>query len=70
MHAEITQPFPNADKPYRFISKYPVKIHLEADIFNACDTNNIAVEVMIMFIYLKVLYLFIFIYFSNIVYPS
>ncbi|KAI8056522.1 armadillo-type protein [Gilbertella persicaria] len=44
MTAEITQPLPNPDKPYKFTSQFPVKIHIEADIFNAFDTNSLAVE--------------------------
>lgn len=43
--AEITQPLPNPDKPYKFTFQFPVKIHIEADIFNSSDTNNLAIEV-------------------------
>ncbi|KAI9345097.1 armadillo-type protein [Pilaira anomala] len=42
--AEITQPLPNPDKPYKFTFQFPVKIHIEAEIFNSSDTNNLAIE--------------------------
>ncbi|KAI8050036.1 armadillo-type protein [Thamnidium elegans] len=42
--AEITQPLPNPDKPYKFTFQFPVKIHIEADIFNSSDTNTLAIE--------------------------
>ncbi|KAI7897651.1 armadillo-type protein [Cokeromyces recurvatus] len=42
--ADITYPLPNPDKPYKFNSKYPASIHIEADIFNSCDTNSFAIE--------------------------
>ncbi|KAI7891727.1 armadillo-type protein [Mucor mucedo] len=42
--AAITQPLPNPDKPYKFTFQFPVKIHIEVDIFNSCDTNALAVE--------------------------
>jgi hypothetical protein len=43
--AEITQPLPNPEKPYKFTSQFPVKIHIEVDIFNSSETNALAVEV-------------------------
>ncbi|KAI9267519.1 armadillo-type protein [Helicostylum pulchrum] len=42
--AEITQPLPNPDKPYKFTFQFPVKIHIEADVFNSSDTNTLAIE--------------------------
>ncbi|KAI9481345.1 MAG: armadillo-type protein [Benjaminiella poitrasii] len=42
--AKITFPLPNPDKPYKFNSHYPASIHIEADIFNSCDTNSLAIE--------------------------
>jgi hypothetical protein len=44
--AEITLPLPNPDKPYKFTSQFPVKMHIEADIHNSSDTNSLAVEVI------------------------
>lgn len=43
--AEITQPLPNPDKAYKFSSQFPVKLHIEVDVFNSSDTNSLAVEV-------------------------
>lgn len=43
--AIITYPLPNSDKPYKYKSTYPIKIDIEADIFNADDINCIAIEV-------------------------
>ncbi|KAI8968585.1 armadillo-type protein [Mycotypha africana] len=45
--AEITLPKPNVDKPFKFKSEYPVAMRVEADIFNAYDTNTIAVEIIL-----------------------
>ncbi|KAI8339839.1 armadillo-type protein [Blakeslea trispora] len=42
--ADIIQPLPNSDKPYKFTSQFPVKMHIEAEICNAFDTNSLAVE--------------------------
>lgn len=42
--AEIILPRSNPDKPYKFASKYPVKLHLEVDVFNCSDTSQLAVE--------------------------
>ncbi|KAI8642763.1 armadillo-type protein [Parasitella parasitica] len=42
--ADIVLPQSNPDKPYKFASKYPVKLRLEVDIFNCSDTNQLAVE--------------------------
>jgi hypothetical protein len=53
--AKVTFPLPNPDKPYKFRSQYPVKLHIEADIFNLFDTNMIAVEVSTWFLLLFLL---------------
>ncbi|KAG2214549.1 hypothetical protein INT46_003099 [Mucor plumbeus] len=42
--ADIILPQSNPDKPYKFASKYPVKLHLEVDVFNCSDTNQLAIE--------------------------
>lgn len=42
--ADIIFPQPNPDKAYKFASKYPVKLHLEVDVFNCNDTNQLAIE--------------------------
>lgn len=43
--AEITEPLANPDKPYKFTSQFPVKLHIEAEIMYSSDINTIAVEV-------------------------
>ncbi|KAG1141018.1 hypothetical protein G6F37_009150 [Rhizopus arrhizus] len=45
--AVITYPLPNSDKPYKYKSTYPIKIDIEADIFNADDINCIAIELIL-----------------------
>ncbi|KAI8334516.1 armadillo-type protein [Choanephora cucurbitarum] len=42
--AVILQPLPNSDKPYKFTSQFPVKMHVEAEVLNAFNTNSLAVE--------------------------
>ncbi|KAK4516908.1 DNA-binding transcription factor yap1 [Mucor velutinosus] len=42
--AEIILPQSNPDKPFKFASKYPVKLHLEVDVFNCSDTSQLAIE--------------------------
>lgn len=43
--AVITSPLANPDKPFKYKSAYPLQLDIEADIFNADDVNNIAIEV-------------------------
>lgn len=42
--AEIIEPIANPDKPYKFTSQFPVKMHIEAEIMYSNDINTIAVE--------------------------
>ncbi|KAI9255512.1 armadillo-type protein [Sporodiniella umbellata] len=45
--AVITSPLANPDKPYSYISAYPLKLDVEADVFNIDDVNSIAVEIVL-----------------------
>ncbi|OAD00939.1 hypothetical protein MUCCIDRAFT_112360 [Mucor lusitanicus CBS 277.49] len=42
--AEIILPQSNPDKPFKFASKYPVKLHLKVDVFHCSDTSQLAIE--------------------------
>lgn len=45
MHAVITSPIPNPDKPFKYPAAFPGKIEFEADLYNSRDVHDIGIEV-------------------------
>lgn len=48
MHAVITSPVPNPDKPFKYPAAFPGKIEFEADLYNSRDVHDIGIEVSMM----------------------
>lgn len=47
MHAVITSPVPNPDKPFKYPAAFPGKIEFEADLYNSRDVHDIGIEVVL-----------------------